>query len=236
MRLLNLLPFAALSIAFALAAPAEAEVCPASDVLCQSGDDNGDTFSTTTLPTFFKICGGPTMNVEQATFDIPAGKFQVAVGEGGAMRLWLRDAFTVTGPAPGTPIAVHMRVRVHGGLNWDGACCPDSQAHVDLTPLEPQVGDSPAHWSFGKTSGPFTAYPFSDSLDITLQRTAGAPIGIEIHAVADIQAPSSSNIEGEFTFPDLPQGWTVTSCKGYRKDQPVPAASASWGRVKAIYR
>jgi hypothetical protein len=176
------------------------------------------------------------MNVEYASFDIPAGSFEVATGEGGGMDLMLRDWFTITGPAPGTPIALHMRVRVHGGLNWDGACCPESQVRVELLPLEPVSGDPESHWSFGKTSGPFQSYPFSDSLDLTLQRTAGTPIGVEIHASTHMQAPSSSDLIGEFYFPDLPPGWTVSSCKGYLKEQPVPAAVTSWGRVKASYR
>ena len=228
---------AAIVTGFASAPRALAAACPASDVFCQSGDAlTGETMSTTTSPTFSKICSGPVMNIETAQFDVPAGHFEVGTGEGGGIRLWLRDDFTVTGPAPGTPVTLHMRVRLHGGLNWDGACCPDSQAHVDLVPLEPQPGDPSPHWSFGKTSGPFMSYPFSDSLDISLERTTGTPIGIEFHAVSQMQAPSSSFLAGDFSFLDLPPGWTVTSCKGYRQEQPVPAMVASWGRVKAIYR
>jgi hypothetical protein len=211
-------------------------VCPASDALCNSGDMYGDTHFTTTDPTFFKICSGPVMNTETALFDVPAGHFEMGVGEGGGMRLWLRDVFTVSGPVAGTPVTLHMRIRVHGSVNWDGTCCPDSQTHVDLTPLEPQPGDAVTHWSFGKTSGAYNLYPFSDSLDISLARTAGAPIGIEIHGVTDVSAPSSAWLVGDFVFLGLPPGATVTSCKGYRQEQPVPARAESWGRVKAIYR
>jgi hypothetical protein len=174
--------------------------------------------------------------VEDATFDIPAGKFFVGVGEGGEMRLWLRDAFTLTGPPPGTPIALHMRVRMQGYKNWTGTCCPDSQVYVGIFPLEPQAGDPSANWSFGISSGPFRALAFSDSLDITLQRTAGAPIGLAIYALATDHSSGSARLEGTFTFVDLQPGWTVTSCKGYLKEQPTPAAAASWGRVKAAYR
>lgn len=217
------------------ACPAVAD-CPSSAVFCLSDQADRGGMTSTTSPTYSTICEGVILNVAGANFNVPTGTFEVYVGEGGNIDLWLRDAFTVTGPAAGSPIALHMRVRVHGGLNWDGACCPDSQAHVDLVPLEPQSGDPSTHWSFGKSSGPYASYPYSDSLDITLQRTAGQPIGIEIHAQSHLSGPDSGDLQGEFLFPDLPQGWTVASCKGYRKEQPVPATPMSWGHVKAAYR
>jgi hypothetical protein len=228
---------AALVAAVTLFVRSAAADCLASDIACFDNNPyvNGWANSTTS-PTYSNACEGFVMNVASASFDVPAGAFHVGILEGGDIELTLRDAFTVTGPAPGTPIALHMRVRVHGFVNWDGTCCPDSQAHVDLAPHEPQPGDPETHWSFGKSSGPMTQYPFADSLDITLQRTAGAPIGIEIHAFSFLHAPSSSDIVGTFSFPDLPQGWAVTSCKGYHREQPVPAAPVSWGSVKAAYR
>jgi hypothetical protein len=208
--------------------------CLASDILCQSGDIfTGEPASTSTAPTFVMSCGGAILNNEDASFDIPAGTFTVAVSEGGEIRLWLRDAFMVSGPAPGTPIALHMRVRVHGGMNWTG-CCPDTQLHVGLSPLEPHAGDPSTQWS-RLESGPYHAFNFSDSLDITLQRMAGESIGIEIHAISAIHNAGSAFIQGSFFFPDLPPGWTVTSCKGYHQDA-VPALPVSWGRVKSLYR
>jgi hypothetical protein len=176
------------------------------------------------------------LNLAGAQFDVPAGRFRIMMAEGGDIDLALRDAFTVTGPGAGSPIALHMRVHVQGILIWDGACCPDSQAHVDLLPLEPQAGDPVTHWSFGKSSGPFQLYTFADSFDITVQRTAGVPIGIEIRAHSQLNASDSMRLDGDFTFLDLPQGCTVTSCKGYREEQPVPAIPVSWGHVKAAYR
>jgi hypothetical protein len=230
-------PLLALALASLPCAPGPAAAdCPASVVTCFRNNPQTGSTTTTTSPTYANTCEGVVLNLASASFDVPAARFAVGVGEGGDIDLALRDAFTVTGPAPGSPILLHLRVHVHGFVNWDGACCPDSQAHVDLVPLEPQPGDPATHWSFGISSGPMTQYPFADSLDLTLARTAGAPIGIEIHAFSILHAPSSSDIEGQFTFVDLPPGWTVTSCKGYRKDQPVPATGASWGRVKAAYR
>ena len=230
------LPVAAAIAVLVSGSPAvRGQVCPASATLCQSGDYmTGETAATTTSPTFEKHCSGPVMNVEDASFDIPAGKFSLAVGEGGEMRLWLRDAFTVTGPAPGTPIALHMRVRMQGYINWTG-CCPDSQLFVGLSALEPQPSDPAPHWSLLK-AGPYNAELYSDSLDITLQRNAGEPVGIAIYALDRIHNAGSARLEGTFTFVDLQPGWTVSSCKGYALDQPTPTVPGSWGRVKAAYR
>ncbi len=209
--------------------------CLTSDIVCASGDiSTGEPASTSTAPTFSMSCEGAILNNEDAAFDVPAGTFSVSVSEGGEIRLWLRDAFTVSGPAPGTPIVLHMRVRLQGGMNWTG-CCPDTQLFVGLSPLEPHAGDPSPHWSL-LHSGPYQAFNYSDSLDITLQRTACEPIGIEIHAIAAIHNAGSDFLDGSFTFPDLPPGWAIASCKGFHAEQPVPALPVSWGRVKSIYR
>jgi len=41
---------------------------------------------------------------------------------------------------------------------------------------------------------------------------------------------------GRLAFEGLPPGSSVQSCKGFRQDQPTAALSASWGRMKALYR
>jgi hypothetical protein len=60
----------------------------------------------------------------------------------------------------------------------------------------------------------------------------------EISLVAGVY---SSGEEGGYSharlsFEGLPPGSSMTSCKGYRQDQPVPALARSWGGLKAIYR
>jgi hypothetical protein len=174
------------------------------------------------------------MNQERASFDIPAGTFKVAVSEGGSMHLWLRDAFTITGPAPGTPVTFHMRVHVEGYVNWTGYG-PPQQVQVTVRPLEPLPGESSTAWGYG-LSGPYNAQLYANSFDISLARTAAEPIGIEIDAQSEIHNAGSTGLNGTFSFPDLPPGWSIQSCKGYRVDQPVPAIPTSWGHVKAGYR
>jgi hypothetical protein len=224
-----------IALAIALfAIPSYAE-CPASETLCGTGDYiTGEPAATTTDPTFNKICDFAGMNQERASFDVAAATFKVAVSEGGSMHLWLRDSFTVSGPATGTPITFHMRVTVDGYVNWTGYG-PAQQVQVAIRPLEPQGGDSPTVWGYG-LSGPYNAQLFANSFDITLQRTAGEAIGIEIDAQSAIYNAGSTGLNGTFSFPDLPQGWSVSSCKGYHKDQPVPAIATSWGNMKAAYR
>src|SRR5689334_3240866 len=93
--------------------PASAD-CPASETLCGTGDyRTGEPAASTNDPTFKKMCDFAGLNQEQAEFDLPAGTFKVAVSEGGSMHLWLRDSFTITGPAPGTPITFHMHFQVN---------------------------------------------------------------------------------------------------------------------------
>jgi hypothetical protein len=212
--------------------------CPPSTILCLGGDPNNfdPASGTTTAPTFHGLCEGVILNTAGADFDVPAGTFDIFVAEGGDIDLALRDAFTVTGPATGTPVALHLRLRFHGYENWAGGCCPDSQVRVAVLPLEPQAGDPAPVWTFGKSGFPYQLYNFADSLDFTLQRTAGAPVGIEIHALSHLTGASSMNLIGSFSFLDLQPGWTVTSCKGYRAEQPVPAVRTSWGSLKATYR
>jgi len=195
----------------------------------------GEPAATTTDAMFHKICDFAGLNSEEAAFDVPAGTFKVWIAEGGSMHLWLRDSFTITGPATGTPVTFHMRFQVDGSVNWTGYG-PPQQVQVAVRPIEVHAGDALAEWGFGLTSEPRTTYPFTGSFDIALQRLAGESVGIEIEAQSAIHNAGSTRLNGTFSFPDLPQGWSVNSCKGYHKDQPVPAIARSWGDVKAAYR
>ena len=226
---------AAAVLALAIPSYASATECPASETLCGTGDYiTGEPAATTTAPTFLKRCDFAGLNGEEAAFDIPAGTFEVSISEGGSMHLWLRDSFTITGPAAGTPIAFHMRFQVQGSVNWT-SYGPAQQVQVTVRPLELHAGDAATEWGFGLSSEPRTTYPFASSFDITLQRLAGEPIGIEIDVQTAISNAGSTRLYGSFSFPDLPQGWSVDSCKGYHRDQPVPAIPTSWGSVKATY-
>jgi hypothetical protein len=103
-----------------------------------------------------------------------------------------------------------------------------------IRPLEPEPGEVPVEKAYGAPFGSVNGTPFSDSLDFTFTRPAGTPFGLEIHGDAQRGYNLINNVR--FAFLDLPPGATVTSCKGYRQEQPTPAVARSWGRLKAAYR
>jgi hypothetical protein len=64
----------------------------------------------------------------------------------------------------------------------------------------------------------------------------GVPFEIGLKSIANSQGGEGGWVRAKLRFEGLPAGTSITSCKGYRQDQPVPALATSWGRVKAAYR
>jgi hypothetical protein len=86
-------------------------------------------------------------------------------------------------------------------------------------------------WS---TSTPGASQSGQVVLPLTL--VEGQPLRLRATVRAD-----ATNLDGALTsadavlrFAGLPRGVSVTSCRAY--DLPVPAATATWGRLKATYR
>jgi len=168
-------------------------------------------------------------------FDVPKGKFDVWSDEAAGAELYLNDEFTLGGPPPGTPVAMHVRVRVHGTLGGFGGPT-GSHALLEIGALVPQPGDpAVASKSFDAPPGLGNVIDFTDSLDFTVTRPAGSPVGLQFHALAGTGGYNTSLV-AQLVFLDLPSHASVTSCKGYAQDQPVPALARSWGSVKAAYR
>jgi len=77
--------------------------------------------TTSTGPTYHASCEGVVLNTAGSDFDVPGGSFDVFVAEGGNIDLRLRDTFTGDRASLGHSISLHMRVHVHGYLNWPAA-------------------------------------------------------------------------------------------------------------------
>lgn len=177
--------------------------------------------------------GGTTMN-----YDIPAGTYGGSawlptVAHNRRAAFLFRDQFTVTGLPAGTPIA--LKLRLHVSMESFAGGGPGDFAGFILKPhaFPGVAGESYPEKSWGSNDASVAA---TDSLDLVLSRTAGVPIGMEILFDLVAQAFCYARAQVSFEFVDLPPGVTVTSCHGYLQDQPVPARTASWGRVKAAYR
>ena len=140
----------------------------------------------------------------------------------------LHDEFTVLGPGPATSYLLRLRVRVRvQGFSELGAPNKVTLA-LNLLTANPTAQ--------GNWSGMNGAFDIADSLDLAIPRTGVDPIDLTIEAtqIATDYAQGTSTLE--FTFVDLPPGWAVISCNGYRQEPAVAAAPRSWGSLKAAYR
>jgi hypothetical protein len=173
------------------------------------------------------------MGVGGVEFDVPARTVRLYCSDGVSAELYLRDEFVLEGPAPGTPVTLRLRIRYQGSAGGYGPSFPAATASIAARAIVEEPGDLPAAASFQSDySG--GVVDFSDSLDLALARTAGAPVGMVIHT--SVAHGYLVNVTLELEFVDLPPGSTVTSCKGYLQEQPVPALTRSWGELKAAYR
>lgn len=228
-RLAGLGLVAAASLAMSTTAAHAA--CLASSARCEQ-----DTYAPTT-PTYSIHCSNTILGVSGVDYDVPGRSLSLYNDEAEGAELFLNDEFIVNGPAVGSPITLHLRIRYHGTV---ASFAPGGGGNgvVGASALVAQAGDPPAaQKAFGDVNAPATGGTvptFADSLDFVLPRTAGVPIGLQIHAL--IQNGYNDNLVGDFRFIDLPPGANVTSCEGYTQEQPVPALARSWGSVKAAYR
>jgi len=191
------------------------------------------TFDTV-APVFATDCA----DLVATSFDIPNGIIDQDIATPGiptlrVSDLQLRDEFTVSGPAAGTPIELRLRVHAAGYVSAGAGDAQFAMLTLALEPFPLMVGDQLPQRTWGSVD---VEVAFDDSLDLVLHRTAGEPIGILIRAQLSVGNYCWGDTHLAFRFVDLPPGCSVTSCKGYRQDPQVGAESMSWGRVKAAYR
>jgi hypothetical protein len=107
MKLALSLPLAAVLLVLSLPGIASTE-CIASSVNC-SGE-----IAAPTTPTFNTSCDNPIMSVAWLDYDVPARRMNFSYSESMNIALSLRDQFQVTGPTPGTPVPMRVRLRFSG--------------------------------------------------------------------------------------------------------------------------
>ena len=215
-------------LALAPAGPARSACLPSS-VRCMF-----DT-QATTAATYHGFCEDPTFGQSVIDFNVPVHTMGVSETESGVgAELFLDDEFTVNGPPPGTPLNLHLRIRFHGHAESYGNPAGAGRCTIGARALAPVAGDPTPEKVFQAALNAPVSITFADSVDFVVARTAGAPVGIEMHLL--VEKGYGDFIDAVFMFLDLPPGSSVTSCKGYAQDQPVPALARSWGSVKASYR
>ena len=71
----------------------------------------------------------------------------------------------------------------------------------------------------------------------TFSVTAGSPVIVEFGLLAARASGGTLSAEGAaaWRFVDVPEGVSVTSCRGFVSG-PTPVAATSWGRLKSSYR
>lgn len=143
-----------------------------------------------------------------------------------------RDRFTCTGIPGATSLTVRVLLR---GLK-DGGC----SHHCDF-------GD----WTAGMTAAGSSIeagyvycgdQPCEHTLEMerTIQVVPGVAFDFELRlrasAVTMYCCGSEGNVEAKLSFPDLPAGASIRSCKGYVSGVPTVARRTTWGLVKQTYR
>jgi hypothetical protein len=207
--------------------PAQA-ACPDNYIVC------GPTAYPSTQPTFGMTCRAGY----SASYDIPNAHLAINVGEyvEDLIRRTMSvidDDFTVLGPGPTTSYVLRLRVRMHMHAVVAPGSTNDAFLGLNLHLRNPTDTDPHSFKGLSAFSG---THDVVDSLDLVIPRTGNAPIPIVIEAAGNGNYHSVSSSTLDFTFVDLPPGWSVTSCNGYHQEPAVPVASRSWGSVKAAYR
>jgi hypothetical protein len=141
-----------------------------------------------------------------------------------------RDRFTCTGIPGATSLTVRVLLR--------GFKAGDCTHHCDY-----------GYWSAGMTaagSSIETGYVDcgAQTCEHTLERTiqvvpdVAFDFELRLHASAVTQycCRTEGSVEAKLSFPDLPAGASLRSCKGYASGVPTVARRTTWGQVKQIYR
>jgi len=143
------------------------------------------------------------------------------------------DVFHLIGPQPSPVLTFRARFRLQGGVANEGGGFRSASASGSLR----EIGAMSDSFYVG------VGHPFGESagIDTTLGIQLSHTVGAEFTLFGWLSssafgAGSTSTIESQLSFEDLPPGYAVVSCQGFVSDPIVPARSLSWGRLKAIYR
>jgi len=160
-------------------------------------------------------------------------------------RVAARDSFTVLGPEGEGPITFTARLTVRSNCSgaypytcFDPVPCWFPGGHASAGIRE---GESNAMGIEHTQTG-----AYEDILDITITRDRGDAFELALSAFAlasgimdhqvDMSSTRYADVTAALAFPDLPPGWSVISCQGFRAGHIVPVRTTTWGRIKTMHR
>jgi hypothetical protein len=227
-----IVPWIAMSLAWTI--PAKASDNPGClpdevTLLDQRILTSATTFDTTWCPYF--ECQGVAALMEAAidwtNLRFFARAFSQYSYAGTHVRAW--DRFICTGVTG--PTSLTVRATLHG-LQAGG--CSNEQCDLGLFNASLVVD--------GGSVGPgdLNCRICDRTMERSLVIEPGVPFIVELQLSASAWTryccPTEGNVEAVLSFPDLPAGAFLRSCKGYRLGTPTPTRRATWGQVKQIYR
>lgn len=149
-------------------------------------------------------------------------------------RAVLLDDFVLTGPPAGTVVPITVvgdfelvNIRQENHVTWS--------AGQIFIPYFPGAPDPNVDETFFTATAPGTETA-TRQVRLTFDMKAGQAYEIQLSPAVFTSGNAGGSAHGRLSFEGLPQGSSITSCKGFRQDQPVPALPLSWGAVKASYR
>ena len=155
-------------------------------------------------------------------YDIPNGVLSANAGVSGDgygyAEVTMQDDFTVYGLPAGTSVvlAAHFNVRISSNS------------------LGYPKGDGTLREAFGDSVTAFL--PGVTDLRIDVSAVAGQPFRLSYELSARGDYMGGGSVSGLISFSGVPSGAAVLSCNGYVSDRTVAVRSASWARLKSIYR
>ena len=170
----------------------------------------------------------------RAGYDLVAGRVRmVQCGFLSHTYAIARDAYDVIGVPSGTPVSLTVEFALDGSV-WTPGCggagCSGTLAGYLRHGGRTDEGVYSIHLFQGSAE-------VHDVLRLPLTIVAGQPQAVEFELRGYRNPGGSHGSEGTGTirFTGLPPGARVVSCQGFA-GQATPVRSATWGRVKTIYR
>ncbi len=182
--------------------------------------------------------GSANNTSSSASYDLLSLKFNL-YGNAGAGDLYsgggsasANDLYVVAGPPDGTPVTLAVQVHV-SGVFITGGPFPSAGGTARVG------GPNGAVLSISGGAQPVGGFGYYGTVDSTavmpLTVAAGEPFLLR-WTVSGGAVSGSTSMGMTATFVNVPPGITIHSCQGYAYDSATAARTASWGRVKALYR
>lgn len=185
--------------------------CPVNTLSCWGG---GTT--TSNLPQGSCNTGQSSANYDAAKGTVDA---QVCCWLGGA-GVTVADSFVVSGVQPDVPLTFRATLQAY--------LCTSARSSGSATITGPDGASRTA----GASSGSCQTY----LLDLTIQATVDQQFALSYRIGGGVTERGQFISHGQLVFQDVPPGAAIRSCHGFAQDVAVPTRSASWGRVKVLYR